>query len=255
MAVVADAVKVEEEVARAIAAEAAVEHENRERAPPSEVTGGRSPRCMEPRISPLAPPTSMKRAARDRQRRNFLPRPKWRPVRSFGSSAFPSVQELNDEEAFSNFVPLLPAPLLDVPKVPGRRGHRIRQRWKRIRNTALAANELLREFNLLDSGLHQEQAHRRTRAADTARSTLSRATIQLQQHAWKLAAIAASVRRGLSSTWTGAQTTASLIKADLVDRYTLKSTSHVQILLAADALDEPAPGWPTVCMLEALCAS
>ena len=159
-----------------------------------------------------------------------------------------SVAKLLLEDAFNDYAPLLPAALLEVPKVPGGRGHRIRVRHKLNRDIALCANDIMSSLNDLDSGL------RTTRALRRARSTFyTSATRSLHRRVMKLAALTVSARHDPALVGvTGAQCISHLLKADRVDRYSFSMKAHCQVPMVAQALDEPPPRGPTVDMLSAL---
>ena len=177
-----------------------------------------------------------------------VPRPKGLGRKSSPQNSFPAVNQMIQEEMFADFYPLLPAPLLVVPKVPRGVGHRVRKRWQRAREIALRANSIFRALNKLDSGLRITRTRRRTRSIRFTPSMKA-----LHRRVWELAAAAMSVRLtqdliGLG----GAQSAAMLLKADQTDRYSFQMRTRAQVPILALALDEPAPNWPTVPMLEAL---
>ena len=161
---------------------------------------------------------------------------------------FPATAQLVADEIFTSFAPLLPARLLQIPRVP-KAGHRIRARWKLTRDKALHVNEVLRCLNRMDSGLRNTRAQRRTATS----SSMSAASLSLYRRLWGLATSVVLVRRdptlvGLS----GARSTATLLKTDQLDRYTFATKNHMQVPIIADAMDEPGSDWPTVDMLDCL---
>ncbi len=159
------------------------------------------------------------------------------------------------EGSFENFVPLLPAPLIEVTRTPRGRGHRVRDRYQHKRMLVLEANEKLRGLNALDAGLNSGKI--RTRDCSMARaahdSNWRKAVHQLHDMVMKQAALSAQERlKEASCHLPGAQVTANLIKADKLDRYQMQRSDHSQIAIRAAHLDEPAPGLPRVYMLDAL---
>ncbi len=177
------------------------------------------------------------------------------------SESFPSAEQLIDSELFTDSLPLLPAPLLDIPRTAKLRGHRHRQRAQRKREIAIEANRLLRQLNSLDSGLRPEQTTRRQsqlprrlRSSEADASGLpSLAVRRLHFLVLLLAANAVQVRRAdISCRLSGAQVTANLIRADLADRYSFRTRSHNQVPMDPYLIDEPLPDWPGVDMLSAL---
>ena len=50
----------------------------------------------------------------------------------------------------------------------------------------------------------------------------------------------------------GAQCTAGLLKADMIDRYSVRAKAHAQVPMQAEAIDEPPRNSPVVELLEAL---
>ena len=175
------------------------------------------------------------------------PIPRRLPQSLTSTASCPSAAELVRDGSFSDFYALLPAPLLEVPKVPGKKGHRVRHRWQLGRGKVLIANELIRAHNLLDSGMHDARAHRRKHS-----SCLTDAVSKFHRRVLELATIVVSARLAGPLGRSGAHTTASLIKSDRVDRYSFAVSSHNQVTLTADSLDEPLPGSPVVNMLDAL---
>ena len=197
-------------------------------------------------VGPLPSPTKQWKAAAPTVHR--VPRPKGVVRRPSSSNSFPTVSEMVQGEMFTSYHPLLPAPLFEVPRVPPGVGHRVRLRWKRIRDTALHANRILRALNGLDSGLRTARTHRRKKSCHFTPSTRS-----LHRRIWELAAAAVSVRLDPNLAGLhGAHSTASLLKADQTDRYSFLLRAHAQVPMKAMALDEPSPTWPTVPMLDAL---
>ncbi len=165
-----------------------------------------------------------------------------------GASFYPSLDTLVAEGAFEDFVPLLPAALLQVPQVQRGRGHRIRSRQKLCRTIVLQANRVLTSLNSVDSGLRTHRTQRRARSA-----LLTPSMSQLHRCVLELAADAVKVRQSLDPSLVyGARATSSLIKSDRVDRYSFQVRSHSQVLLKASALAEPPLDAPHVCMLDAL---
>jgi len=164
------------------------------------------------------------------------------------STAFPSISELLQDKVFTDYISLLPAPLLVVPQVPHGRSHRIRLRWKRRRDIILHANVILRAFNKLDAGLRTSRAQRRS-----IHPGRSAATTSLHKRVFGMAASFALARQDPDiRSLTGAQATARLLKLDRVDRYSFSGKTHAQVPMIANALDEPTPQWPVVDMLTAL---
>ncbi len=169
-------------------------------------------------------------------------------------------QSILDELAFESFRPLLPALVLPLPRTAAGRGHRHRQRQQHKREVIEEANHLLRSLNSLDSGMSTEWTLRRTAAAASrqaaafvASSPASTATRRLYQLVQKLAASAVQARRaaGLQRS-SGAHATSQVIKEDRLSRYTFTSSSHKQIALKANLMDEPDEETPTVPLLEVL---
>ncbi len=169
-------------------------------------------------------------------------------------------QSILDELAFESFRPLLPAPVLPLPRTAAGRGHRHRQRQQHKREVIEEVNHLLRSLNSLDSGMSTERTLRRTAAAASrqaaafvASSPASTATRRLYQLVQKLAASAVQARRaaGLQRS-SGAHATSQVIKEDRLSRYTFTSSSHKQIALKANLMDEPDEETPTVPLLEVL---
>ena len=169
------------------------------------------------------------------------------------ANTFPDMQRLLDSDAFEDFVPLLPAPLLMLPKVSASRGHRIRQRQARQRAVRLEANIIIKHLNALDCGICKERTNTRCAAAKhkvyTDRTALERFVHRIK----RMAAIAVLERRDLAlGQSSGAHATAALVKADIADRYNFQVRQHNQIPLMADCIDEPSADWPSVDMLCAL---
>ena len=157
---------------------------------------------------------------------------------------------------FRDFRALLPAPLISVAKTPGRRGHRVRARWQHKRAVQLAANRMVRVCNSLDTGLRNRKT-RTTRSLDDESLRLGgnwkMAVQQFHGRAMTAAALTVQARLGVDFVnVTGAQMAAKVVKADFIDRYTMKSKGHNQVPFKADLLDEPAANWPTVNMFQAL---
>ena len=76
---------------------------------------------------------------------------------------------------------------------------------------------------------------------------------QFHGRAMTAAALTVQARLGVDFVnVTGAQMAAKVVKADFIDRYTMKSKGHNQVPFKADLLDEPAANWPTVNMFQAL---
>ena len=108
----------------------------------------------------------------------------------------------------------------------------------------MVANDIIRACNALDSGMHTKRAHRLT-------PTLTAAMRSFHRRILELAASVASVRQA-GPPALGAQTTAKLLKTELIDRYHVSVKSHSQVTLTASFLDEPKPGAPVVDVLSAL---
>ena len=169
------------------------------------------------------------------------------------ASTFPNLQRLLNSNAFEDFVPLLPAPLLDLPRVGAARGHRIRQRQSHQRAVCLEANIIIKHLNALDCGICKERTTTRCAAAKHKVYTDCTALERFVHRIKRLAAIAVLERRDLAfGQSSGAHATASLVKADIADRYTFKVRQHNQIPLMAHCIDEPNADWPSVDMLSAL---
>ena len=162
--------------------------------------------------------------------------------RSSFSEGLPSLDELVARGVFSDFIPLLPARLITVPRPPGGRGHRVRHRWKCAREKVLLANSFLRHVNSLNAGLHANRACRP--------STPTEATLRLHRLCLEHAATAVMARRALSCS--GAQSAEKLMKTERTDKYCFALKTHNQCDLLGDALDEPKPGSPFVDMISAL---
>ncbi len=192
---------------------------------------------------------------------------------------FPTAKQLVESNVFNDFVPLLPARLLEVPRPERGSGHRRRSRAKLKREVIIEANVTLRSLNLMHTG---GIVRRTTMSTDpscgtgascspssasssgrtctsscssiASTSSLPRSEAEAKLHSLvqKHAAEAVKVRRGLHSELIGAQATAALIRADRKDRYTFSTLSHNQVVFKADLLDEPDATWNSVNMLEAL---
>ena len=133
-----------------------------------------------------------------------------------GTNSSSLLNRLIEEGIFTDFIPLLPAPLISVPKVPKGRSHRIRARWLRARSKVLVANEMLRVLNSLDNG-HRARRTRRLQPTTIPSTTL------LHRRLMEHAATAVKVRRDLSqSDCSGAQAAAALLKSDRKDRYSFE---------------------------------
>ena len=178
-----------------------------------------------------------------------VPRPTYASA-SLASSgnSFPSVDFLLAANVLQEFTPLLPVPLIQVPKVRGGAGHRVRFRHKKTREIAIHANEILSSLNRLDAGLRTHRASRRIQS-----SRFTPAMRALHKRVWVLAAEAVMVRRDPALLdQSGARAASTLLKADQTDRYTFALRSHTQVPLVASALEEPGPGWPSCKMLDVL---
>ena len=178
-----------------------------------------------------------------------VPRPTYASASPSSSvNSFPSVDFLLAANVLHEFTPLLPVPLIQIPKVRGGAGHRVRLRHKRTREIAIHANEILSSLNRLDAGLRTHRAQRKIQS-----SKFTPAMRALHKRVWVLAAEAVMVRRDPALLGqSGARAASTLLKADQTDRYTFALRSHTQVPLVASALDEPGPGWPSCRMLDVL---
>ncbi len=172
------------------------------------------------------------------------------------SKTFPNAGQLAASDVFNNFRPLLPAPLLPIPRTKLGRGHRHRQRTQFRREIKIEANTLLRQLNAMDCGLRNSRTSSRQSGLPSVEcgiGALSPAVRRLHSLAQAMAATAVQERRACScDKLPGAQVTASLIRADVKERYTFVTRSHNQVPLDPWSIDDPPPGWPTVGMLHSL---
>ncbi len=141
------------------------------------------------------------------------------------SKTFPNAEQLAASDVFNNFRPLLPAPLLPIPRTKPGRGHRHRQRTQFRREIKIEANTLLRQLNAMDCGLRSTRTSSRQSGLLSVVSetgALSPAVRRLHSLAQAMAATAVRERRACScDKLPAAQVTASLIRADIKERYTL----------------------------------
>ncbi len=136
-----------------------------------------------------------------------------------GANVFPTAEQLALREVFSSFIPLLPASLLAVPKIPVTKSHRKRQKAQGRRERVLVANEILRSLNSLDCGLCscKERTRQRYQPNRERNTSEIEALAKLHARALQLAASAASERRKVLEL-SGAHITAELIKAESIER-------------------------------------
>ena len=120
------------------------------------------------------------------------------------------------------------------------------------------ANRLLRSLNSLESGMVTSRTSHRLAEAPAASTSISSsslppATRRLHVLVQRLAALAVRERRAAGSQLpSGAQATSKVIKEDRVSRYSFATSSHKQVALLADLMDEPAVDAPAVPLLEVL---
>ncbi len=126
-------------------------------------------------------------------------RPHWRPKGSAcNRKSFPSAEQLYFDESFRDCIPLLPAPLLPLPRTPPGKGHRVRQRAQGKQGLLMEADNFLRALNHLDAGIRLNRLRttdRRVSAASADATHWNVATAQLHARVLKLASDDARVRR------------------------------------------------------------
>ncbi len=167
-------------------------------------------------------------------------------------------QKLVEEDIFAKFRPLLPAPLLPMPHAVAGRGHRHSQRKQHKREVIEEADHLLLSLNSLDSGKVTSRTFCRLAEASAAGTQASSflpppATRRLHVLVQRLAALAVQERRAAGSLLSsGAQATSRVIKEDRFLRYSFATSSHKQVALLVDLMDEPAEDAPAAPLLEVL---
>ena len=130
------------------------------------------------------------------------------------SKSFPTAAILELSLIFKNYKPLLPAPLLEVPRTAPNRCHRHRQRAYHHRAVSLEANCRLRSLNSLDSGLRIARTRRKSaRCPEHSSSSGLPALARLHALVMSLAAIAVKERLAALQL-NGAPVTATSIRAD-----------------------------------------
>ena len=202
--------------------------------------------------------SSMKQRRSEFSGRCSMPKPRWRKKAgaTASSTSFPSAEQLLDDSAFQDFIPLLPAPLIPVPRIPAGCGHRVRLRKKLFRERVIQANQVLRSLNRLDKGFRFSKMRtppQHEGASEASRQHWNEAVAKLHERVLKLTSLDVSARADESfGDCLGAHLVEKVVKAGRTDRYTFKKDSHAQVPLIADLVVEPKIGWPSVDMLEAL---